>query len=329
MNRKCIGCGSTLQSTDREKEGYIRESKINDAKYCERCFKLKNYGSVITNKKEVKALEIIEKINKEKANVIYILDSTTISEETMLPLKLLTTDVKVVLTKKDLLPKSVKDIKLIDYIKKETKIDEVYITSSKKKYNIDNLLNQLKKDRRKEFYILGYTNAGKSALLNSLLMSKGLKDKLTVSSMPNTTMENIKIKIEDLILIDTPGFKNELSFSNYIDINLYKKLLPSSEIKPISRTLNPNFMVLIDNIVRIENNSKNDVKLIFYLNSNIEKMKIVTRDMLKNEKTKSLLITPNEDLVIEGIGFIKVLTDSNIDIYSSNIDGITKRSKLI
>ena len=329
MNRKCIGCGSTLQSTDREKEGYIRESKINDAKYCERCFKLKNYGSVITNKKEVKALEIIEKINKEKANVIYILDSTTISEETMLPLKLLTTDVKVVLTKKDLLPKSVKDIKLIDYIKKETKIDEVYITSSKKKYNIDNLLNQLKKDRRKEFYILGYTNAGKSALLNSLLMSKGLKDKLTVSSMPNTNMENNKIKIEDLILIDTPGFKNELSFSNYIDINLYKKLLPSSEIKPISRTLNPNFMVLIDNIVRIENNSKNDVKLIFYLNSNIEKMKIVTRDMLKNEKTKSLLITPNEDLVIEGIGFIKVLTDSNIDIYSSNIDGITKRSKLI
>ena len=247
----------------------------------------------------------------------------------MLALKMLTTDVKVVLTKKDLLPKSVKDIKLIDYIKKETKIDEVYITSSKKKYNIENLLNQLKKDRKKEFYVLGYTNAGKSALLNSLLMSKGLKDKLTVSSMPNTTMEIIKINIEDLILIDTPGFKNELSFSNYIDINLYKKLLPSSEIKPISRTLNPNFMVLIDNIVRIENNSKNDVKLIFYLNSNIEKMKIVTRDTLRNEKTKSLLITPNEDLVIEGIGFIKVLTDSNIDIYSSNIDGITKRSKLI
>lgn len=329
MNRKCVGCGSILQIIDKTKEGYVKENKIEEALYCERCFKIKNYGEIITSQKEVNAFEIIEKINKEKRSVLYILDTTNISNETMLPLKLLTTDVKVVLTKKDLLPKSVKDLKLISYIKERCNAEEVFITSSKKKYGIDNLLNALKKGKSKEYYVLGYTNAGKSALLNSFLNSKGLKDKLTVSLVPNTTMENVKIDIDGVTLIDSPGFKNDKSFSNFIDIALYKKLLPASEIKPIGRTLAPNFMVLINDTFRIENNTDKDIKLIFYLNANIDKMKISTRDTLKGKDKISLEISPKKDIVIEGIGFIKVLTNSKVDIYSVNCDGISLRDKLI
>ena len=38
----CIGCGSPLQYKDKNAIGYT-ENKEN--KLCERCFKLKNYGS--------------------------------------------------------------------------------------------------------------------------------------------------------------------------------------------------------------------------------------------------------------------------------------------
>ena len=41
MNKKCVGCGSLLQSKYPDKDGYINEELINDAKYCKRCFKIK------------------------------------------------------------------------------------------------------------------------------------------------------------------------------------------------------------------------------------------------------------------------------------------------
>ena len=40
MVRKCIGCGSILQSDNKEELGYIISNKIDTANYCERCFKL-------------------------------------------------------------------------------------------------------------------------------------------------------------------------------------------------------------------------------------------------------------------------------------------------
>ena len=34
MNRKCIGCGATLQCTDENKVGYVPKDKLDSAKYC-------------------------------------------------------------------------------------------------------------------------------------------------------------------------------------------------------------------------------------------------------------------------------------------------------
>ena len=39
--------------------------------------------------------------------------------------------------------------------------------------------------------------------------------------------------------------------------------------------------------------------------------------------------TNNEDIIVEGLGFIKVVGTSNLDIYSINKDIILKRDKLI
>ena len=38
---KCVGCGSLLQSHDKEKEGYTKD--INNT-LCERCFRIRHYN---------------------------------------------------------------------------------------------------------------------------------------------------------------------------------------------------------------------------------------------------------------------------------------------
>ena len=40
--KKCQGCGATLQNIDNSKAGYVPYHNINEASYCQRCFKLKN-----------------------------------------------------------------------------------------------------------------------------------------------------------------------------------------------------------------------------------------------------------------------------------------------
>ena len=50
MIKKCLGCGAIMQMQDKNKIGYINEEKYMDAKYCERCFKLINYGEYKINR---------------------------------------------------------------------------------------------------------------------------------------------------------------------------------------------------------------------------------------------------------------------------------------
>ena len=44
---RCIGCGIKLQSTDKEKPGYVPVSATvenGDDVYCERCYKIKHHN---------------------------------------------------------------------------------------------------------------------------------------------------------------------------------------------------------------------------------------------------------------------------------------------
>ena len=43
-SKKCVGCGSVLQSVDVDKEGFVKLNVFDKSEYCERCFKIKHYG---------------------------------------------------------------------------------------------------------------------------------------------------------------------------------------------------------------------------------------------------------------------------------------------
>ena len=75
MSKKCLGCGAIMQYENKNEIGYINEKKYIDAKYCERCFKLINYGEykeVVTNGEEY--IDIYKGINNTNDLVLFLVD---------------------------------------------------------------------------------------------------------------------------------------------------------------------------------------------------------------------------------------------------------------
>lgn len=331
MNKVCIGCGSKLQTLDKSKEGYINPKVYEKATLCERCFKIKYYGEAYVTDNPKDKTSLIKMINDSKKSVVYLVDTLTISKETLSVIDSLSNKVYLVLTKRDLLPKSVKNSKLKEYISNLTLIKDVFVISALKNNGVTELYNELIKNNEKSVYVIGYTSSGKSTFINKLLMLNGKSGNITTSSLPNTTLECINIKLNDkLTLIDTPGFVSENSSYNFIDVDIYKKLLPKSVIKPKVYTIKKDFMIILGDILRIENNSNEDVNLVFYFKNEIKlnKMRSIRNELLK-DKDKLDVKVSDKDIVLEGLGYIKVVGYANLTMYTLNKKMISVRNKMI
>jgi len=331
MNKVCIGCGSKFQTLDKNKEGYINPKVYEKATLCERCFKIKYYGEAYVTDNPKDKTSLIKMINDSKKSVVYLVDTLTISKETLSVIDSLSNKVYLVLTKKDLLPKSVKNSKLKEYISNLTLIKDVFVISALKNNGVTEVYNELIKNNEKSVYVIGYTSSGKSTFINKLLMLNGKSGNITTSSLPNTTLECINIKLNDkLTLIDTPGFVSENSSYNFIDVDIYKKLLPKSVIKPKVYTIKKDFMIILGDILRIENNSNEDVNLVFYFKNEIKlnKMRSIRNKLLK-DKDKLDVKVSDKDIVLEGLGYIKVVGYANLTMYTLNKKMISVRNKMI
>lgn len=331
MNKVCIGCGSKLQTLDKNKEGYINPKVYEKATLCERCFKIKYYGEAYVTDNPKDKTSLIKMINDSKKSVVYLVDTLTISKETLSVIDSLSNKVYLVLTKRDLLPKSVKNSKLKEYISNLTLIKDVFVISALKNNGVTELYNELIKNNEKSVYVIGYTSSGKSTFINKLLIFNGKSGNITTSSLPNTTLECINIKLNDkLTLIDTPGFVSENSSYNFIDVDIYKKLLPKSVIKPKVYTIKKDFMIILGDILRIENNSNEDVNLVFYFKNEIKlnKMRSIRNELLK-DKDKLDVKVSDKDIILEGLGYIKVVGYANLTMYTLNKKMISVRNKMI
>lgn len=331
MNKVCIGCGSKLQTLDKNKEGYINPKVYEKATLCERCFKIKYYGEAYVTDNPKDKTSLIKMINDSKKSVVYLVDTLTISKESLSVIDSLSNKVYLVLTKRDLLPKSVKNSKLKEYISNLTLIKDVFVISALKNNGVTELYNELIKNNEKSIYVIGYTSSGKSTFINKLLTLNGKSGNITTSSLPNTTLECINIKLNDkLTLIDTPGFVSENSSYNFIDVDIYKKLLPKSVIKPKVYTIKKDFMIILGDILRIENNSDKDVNLVFYFKNEIKlnKMRSIRNELLK-DKDKLDVKVSDKDIILEGLGYIKVVGYANLTMYTLNKKMISVRNKMI
>lgn len=323
MNKKCIGCGSILQSKDVNKEGYIKDIDNN---LCERCFRIRNYNDYKTIvKSNEEFFSILDNIKLKDDLVLLVVDLFNIPKKLSMLLEHLNNNIILILTKRDVLPKSVKDEKLLDYFNKYNFIDKLVI-SSNKNYNFDELMSKINLYKKsKNVYVVGYTNAGKSTMLNKIIYNyTDLNMSLTTSILPSTTLNSIEVKINDnLTLIDTPGIISNGSMYDYLEPKVIKSVIPSKEIRPITYQIKSNQYIRINDFVIIESDNNN---ITLFVSNKLNVIRLYKKP-ITNLNYRVINVKSGEDIVINGLGFIKVKKDGIFKIYIyENIEVFTRKS---
>ena len=305
---KCVGCG--VESTNN---------------LCERCFRIRNYN-------EYKKVDIhytdflnnLDKINKEDL-VVLVVDLMNIPASFELIKDKIKNKVILALNKFDLMPTNNVGRYKSYFDKYKLNVIDAICISSKNNYNIDELYDCIKNNITNKVYFIGYTNSGKSSLINKLIYNYSNDDtKITTSYLANTTLDLIEIKLDSFILIDTPGIINDNSTNNLND-NILKKLSKSKRIKPISYQVKGKQYIFIEDIVKITVDN-NDV--VIYVPSNIGVNRYYKDKQFNSIKDYNYKIDNVSDIVIPNIGFIKIKS-GNINISLSMDIEVFVREPLI
>ncbi len=316
MTKKCIGCGTTLQTDKQNATGYIPKEKYDDSSYCERCFKIMHYNEKIITKLENINDYIIEEVNKKAEYVYFLLDFLSISEETINTFKSIKVPKTLIISKLDIIPKSIKNNNIINWLQNEYKINEdIFFQSTKKNLNTSRITNYLEEHSIKEVYILGYTNTGKSTLINKLSTINNITNQtITTSLTPNTTVDFIKIKLNDnLTIIDSPGFTLNNTIYNENEFDLIKKVNPKTFLKPITYQVKEISSILIEDKIRISSSIKNS--LTFYMSNDLSIERVFDNNKSLLEEPLTILdINDNSDLIIKGLGFINIKKSCTLKI---------------
>ena len=332
-SKKCVGCGCVLQSVDVDKEGFVKLNVFDKSEYCERCFKIKHYGEYSVLDKKIDTDGIIRNINSDVyADVAFLIDCLNINDTIKKYINRFKGNKYIIVTKKDVLPKSLKEKKIIEYIKQNVcNTENVMCVSAVKNYNIDKFLKLVDKDTVRRLYIVGFTNSGKSTFINHILTSNLKKPIITTSSIPNTTASYITIKLNNkLTIVDTPGFIDNDAIYNFVDYTKVVKLYPKKEIKVKTFQVRKDYAILVNDILRIENVGEKSNSFSFYMNDKLRYEKVKA----KNDKLKILpnvtydIIEPT-DIIINGLGFIRVTKAGSVKINILDNRLISKRKSMI
>lgn len=260
----CHGCGYELQTIVVDKLGYI--PKINEAKeihYCQRCHNMifKNQAPK-TFLQDQDYWELFTEIVLENKLYVLIIDIFNIEGSILDKMveKLQNKQVLIVLNKRDLIPKLVKDNKIYASIKnhyklKNLQIIDYVVVSSKKKYNIDLLLDKINYYRQDDVFLIGVANVGKSSIVNSLINSitQDNKEHISTSYHAGTTLGLIKVPFDEVAnLIDTPGIINKSDVNNGLSKETLEVIIPKKEIRPKTYQLNAEQTLFISSLLQVD-----------------------------------------------------------------------------
>ena len=322
---KCTGCGVLLQDTNKEKLGYTTNLKNN---LCERCFRIRNYNEyskVLKDNEDY--IKILKNINKNDL-VVLVVDLFNFCNLNEIS-NYLKNDILLVLTKRDLIPRSCYNEKILNYFDSlNLNIKDKIIVSSKKNYNMDLVFEKINELKTSEnVYVVGYTNSGKSTLINKIIYNYSDNNNIiTTSNLPSTTIDSIEIKVNnELTLIDTPGLLTKGDIIDYVDKNMLKKIIPNKEIKPITYQITKKCSISVEDILRLD---VEDINFTMYISNNL-KIEKFFKEKETNLIKKQIKVKKGKDLVVQGLTFITFNKDVELTLYIMEGVNIYTRDKFI
>ncbi|WP_249871031.1 ribosome biogenesis GTPase YqeH [Oceanobacillus saliphilus] len=303
----CQGCGIQIQTENPDAAGYTPSSSLEKENIlCRRCFRLKHYNEIqdvsITDDD---FLQMVSSIRNANGLVVHVIDIFDVNGSLIKSLPRITGDNPIILVgnKLDLLPKSTNRNKLEQWLRSQAKeagikVKDVFLISSVKGTGIEELTLQLDKYREnKDVYIVGTTNVGKSTFINRLIkQTTGLKDVITTSYFPGTTLGFIEIPLDEFTsLIDTPGIVNKQQMAHYISEEDLKVITPNKEIKARVYQLNSQQTLFFGGLARIDFIKGDKQSFVCYFSNelSIHRTKLEKADDLYENHLGGLLTPPN------------------------------------
>jgi ribosome biogenesis GTPase A len=306
---RCYQCGAILQDAKKDEKGYISSDILHNEEqqimYCNSCYeKIKaiNSGMLSTDADE-EALKILDDAVATDALIIWVVDlfsfNGTLNPNIVKKVKKL--KVVVIGNKFDLFPKKVSSESIAEYIKErfnEVGIKPYKIRIFKNAEDIDG--HELIKDMNKareghDVYMIGSTASGKTSIINKGLKSYVNKSKRVIKTevYPGTNLNVLEIPLSNSsFFYEVPGFSLVNSVYGKVEKETFKMVLPKSEIKITSKTLDNDESLMIGSLGAFQLVQGKSTPIKFYSSEMVETKKIksvkLEAALIENTTKKSL-----------------------------------------
>lgn len=340
----CIGCGVLIQTADKNELGFTPQSALDKGLetgqvYCQRCFRLRHYNEISdVHLTDDDFLKLLHEVGDSQALVVNVLDIFDFNGSVIPGLSRFVAgnDILLVGNKKDILPKSVKEGKVTQWLRERAHEEglrplDLILTSAQQGQAIRDLIDKIEDLRQgRDVYVVGVTNVGKSTLINAIIQEiTGDKDVITTSRFPGTTLDKIEIPLDDgTYLFDTPGIIHRHQMAHYLTDKSLKLVSPKKEIKPKTYQLNPDQTLFLGGLARFDfiQGEKQGFTAYFDNNLKLHRTKLAGADAFYDKHKGDLLTPPAKeevkdfpalvrhdftissktDVVYSGLGWIRV-----------------------
>ena len=361
----CIGCGAAIQTTDKTQAGFTPSSALEKGLetgqvYCQRCFRLRHYNEISdVNISDDDFIKLLHEVGESDALVVNVIDIFDFNGSVIPGLSRFVSgnDVLLVGNKKDILPKSVKDGKVTQWLTERAhevglRPVDVVLTSAQNKQAIKELMDKIESHRKgRDVYVVGVTNVGKSTLINAIIQEiTGDKDIITTSRFPGTTLDKIEIPLDDgSYLFDTPGIIHRHQMAHYLTAKNLKYISPKKEIKPKTYQLNPEQTLFLAGLGRFDfiSGERQGFTAFFENTLDLHRTKLAGADDFYQKHAGTLLVPPTSqeladfpklvrhefsikektDIVFSGLGWIRVNEKAKIAAWApKGVDVVIRKA---
>ena len=305
----CPGCGARLQTESPDKPGYVPERALGrEDAICQRCFRIKHYNDaaqVAVDQDDF--LRMLSGIAATDSLVVHIVDLFDFEGSVISGLQRFVGNnpVLLVVNKIDLLPKSTNWNRIMAWVRRQAKQlglrpAEIVLCSAAKRTGFERVVEAIRTLRGgRDIYVVGATNVGKSTLINRLIRDySDLDRELTVSRYPGTTLDQIRIPLDDgRHIIDTPGIVYPYRLTELVPKSVLPRLLPERPLRPLVYQLNPRQTLFFGALARFDFVRGEPQSFTIYISPamHVHRTKLERADEVYAEHRGGLLSPPDAD----------------------------------